>query len=189
MRGLRNTHPAAVCSEKSRAIVERLTKLPEIERATSVALFWPIEARHEVDLRSLDTLLRARGVEVYYPAIDPETQAMTFRRTDDVSALADLTFGFAAPPKEAPEAPTNGLDVIVVPALVLAPSGHRIGYGAGYYDRALRLFLPYSVTIGVAYDFQILAEVPVTEGDVAVDIVVTDAQSFEVEQEEAACST
>jgi 5-formyltetrahydrofolate cyclo-ligase len=187
MRGLRNTFPAAVLTQKSGAIVARLMKRIEVERAKSIALFWPIEARHEVDLRELDTQLRARGVSIFYPAIDPETHVMTFRLVGDIAMLEDLTFGFAAPPQDAPEASEKDLDVIVVPAIVLAPSGHRIGYGAGYYDRTITRFLPHAVTIGVGYDFQVLAEVPVTEGDVALDVIVTDAQDIEVSKEEAPC--
>lgn len=190
MRGLRNTYPAAVCAEKSRAIVQKLTERQDVATAKAVALFWPIEARHEVDLRELDGLLRKRGVAVFYPAIDPETNVMTFRRVDDVSVLTDLTYGFAAPQKDAHEARADELDVIIVPAIAIAPSGHRIGYGAGYYDRTIVRFLPHAVTIGVAYDFQIVAEIPVTEGDVAVAHVVTDVRSFDaVPAEETPCPT
>ena len=182
MRGLRSTFPADVCAAKSHAIVQKLTERAEIATAKNVALFWPIESRHEVDLRELDALLRKRGVRVFYPAIDPETKVMTFRLVDDVSILTDLTFGFAAPQQDAHEAEADELDVIVVPALAIAPSGHRIGYGAGYYDRTIIRFLPHAVTIGVAYDFQVVAEVPVTEGDVALDFVVTDVRAFAREQ-------
>jgi 5-formyltetrahydrofolate cyclo-ligase len=194
MRGLRNTFPAAVCAAKSARIVARLEAHEALAGAKHVALFWPIEARHEVDLRAFDTSLRARGVAVYYPAIDPETHVMTFRQVTDVAALTDLTFGFAAPPADAPEAKAGELDVIVVPALAIAPSGHRIGYGAGYYDRTIPPFLPHAKTVGVAYDFQILAEVPVTPGDVALGFVVTDERTFVIEAEaadsgDASCTT
>ena len=185
MRGLRNTYPAAVLAEKSQSIVARLTKRIEIERAKSVALFWPIEARHEVDLRELDSQLRARQVSIFYPAIDPDTHVMTFRLVGDIAMLEDLTFGFAAPPGDAPEASEKDLDVIVVPAVAVAPNGHRIGYGAGYYDRTITRFLPHAVTIGVAYDFQMLAEIPITEGDVALDVIVTDAREIDAAKEEA----
>jgi 5-formyltetrahydrofolate cyclo-ligase len=65
-----------------------------------------------------------------------------------------------------------------VPAIVLAPDGHRIGYGAGFYDRALPEVAPPAVTVGVGYDYQLLSEVPVTEGDVAMDFIVTDARAM-----------
>lgn len=183
MRGLRKTTPLAACLERSQRIVERLLAHDDLARARAVALFWPIEQRHEVDLRALDAALRARGVALFYPAIEPldpqdgpptEPPRMTFRRVLDVAQLAEAGFGFAEPGGEAEEA--SALDVVVVPALGIAPSGHRIGYGAGYYDRTLPRFAPPAVTLGVAYDFQLLAEVPVTPGDVALDWIVTDAR-------------
>ncbi len=177
MRGLRKTTPLAACQERSARIVLALEAHEAIVRARRVALFWPIEERHEVDLRDLDARLRARGVTLYYPAIEPDDDVpgpppMTFRRVDDPARLAEAGFGFAQPGKSDEEA--TSLDVIVVPALGIAPSGHRIGYGAGYYDRTLPRFAPPAVTLGVAYDFQLLAEIPVTEGDVPVDFIVTD---------------
>ncbi len=184
MRGLRKTTPASACAERSRLLVLALEKHPDVLRARSVALFWPIEDKHEVDLRPLDAQLRARGVKLYYPAIDrqddnPDPEAypvMTFRRVDDPALLAEAGNGFAEPPKDAPEAGSLDLDVIVVPAIAIAPSGHRIGYGAGYYDRTLPRFTTPggALTIAVAFDFQLIAEVPETDGDVASAWIVTD---------------
>ena len=149
-------------------------KLDPLTRATRVALFWPIVARHEVDLRPLDEALRARGARLAYPAIDPETGAMTFRFVAAVTELEVQGYGFSEPPADAEEA--LELDAVLVPALAIDSRGHRLGYGAGYYDRTLPRFCPPAVSIGVAYDFQLLVEVPLTLGDVACDWIVTDAR-------------
>jgi 5-formyltetrahydrofolate cyclo-ligase len=172
LRGLRNTAPLEACAERSKKIVVALDTHPAIREAKSVALFWPIVERHEVDLRELDAVLRARGVRVAYPTIDPETGAMGFRFVADVTALEDAGYGFAEPPRDAP--PATQLDVIVVPAIAVDPTGQRIGYGAGYYDRALPAHAPPAIAIVVAFDWQLVAEVPVTEGDVAASWVITD---------------
>ena len=174
MRGVRKAAPIEACLERSKKIVAALLAEPAVASARSIALFWPIEERHEVDLRGLDASLRARGAELFYPALDPETRVMTFRRVDDVAVLAEAGFGFAEPPLDAPEATT--LDVIVVPALAVDDRGHRLGYGAGFYDRTLPRFCPPAHAIVVAFDYQLIAEVPITEGDVATDLVVTDAR-------------
>jgi 5-formyltetrahydrofolate cyclo-ligase len=100
---------------------------------------------------------------------------MTFRVVDDVAQMAELGFGFREPPLAAPTVVSGELDVIVVPALAIDPTGHRIGYGAGFYDRTLARF-PNAIPIGVAYDFQLIAEVPVTEGDIATRWIVTDTR-------------
>lgn len=174
LRGVRKTTPAEACAERSARIVAALEPHAAIVGARSVALFWPILERHEVDLRALDERLRARGVRVAYPSIDPDTNAMTFRFVDDPTSLEDAGYGFAEPGADAPVA--DALDVIVVPALAVDPTGHRIGYGAGYYDRTLPAYAPPAVTLVVAYDWQLVAEVPATEGDVRCDWVVTDTR-------------
>ena len=83
-----------------------------------MALFWPIEARHEVDLRTLDASLRDRGVTVAYPSVDDETRLMvTFRVVADVSLLR-RTWAWASPSRLGRLGPCCGrgeLDVIIVP--------------------------------------------------------------------------
>lgn len=176
IRGVRKTAPIEACAERSAKIIERLRAHPALPTAKSVALFWPIVERHEVDLRDLDRALRTRGVIVAYPSLDPETNEMFFRVVDDPDRLVDQGFGFAEPPRDAPEA--KSLDVIVVPAIAVDPTGHRIGYGAGYYDRTLPKYAPPAISIAVAFDYQLVAEVPATEGDVRVKSVVTDTRTI-----------
>jgi 5-formyltetrahydrofolate cyclo-ligase len=96
----------------------------------------------------------------------------------ETEAMEERGLGFREPAEDAEEA--VALDAIVVPALQIDASGHRIGYGAGYYDRTLPRYSPPATAIGVAFDFQLIAEVPVTEGDVAVSMVVTDQRVFRV---------
>jgi 5-formyltetrahydrofolate cyclo-ligase len=176
-RALRNSMPRDAIAARSGRIVERLEALPSIEAARCVALFWPIETKNEVDLRALDARLRAAGKAIAYPAIDSETRVMTFRLVQDPGELEERGLGFQEPAAAAPE--PDAIDVIVVPALQLDARGHRIGYGAGFYDRALPRFSPPALKVGVAFDFQLIAEVPVTEGDVALDLVVTDDKVLE----------
>ncbi|MDB4935102.1 MAG: 5-formyltetrahydrofolate cyclo-ligase, partial [Labilithrix sp.] len=132
---------------------------------------------HEVDLRPLDATLRARGVRIAYPAIDADTNVMTFRFVDDVTALEEKGYGFMEPSADAPQA--ESVDVVIVPAIAIDPVGHRIGYGAGYYDRTLPRYVPPGVSIAVAYDWQLVAEVPSTEHDVRCEWVVTDVRTFD----------
>ena len=177
-RALRNTIPEGAIKERSARIVASLLGLPEIAGARSVALFYPIEGRNEVDLRALDAELRAKGARIAYPAIEQETRVMSFRFVAETEAMEERGLGFREPAEDAEGA--VALDAIVVPALQIDASGHRIGYGAGYYDRTLPRYSPPATAIGVAFDFQLIAEVPVTEGDVAVSMVVTDQRVFRV---------
>jgi 5-formyltetrahydrofolate cyclo-ligase len=174
LRALRQTTPASACAKRSERIVERLLELEVLARASRVALFWPIEARHEVDLRPLDPTLRDRGVSVFYPSAEEETRVMTFRAAHP-SELVDDALGFRGAPPTALEA--TALDVIIVPALALDAQGRRLGYGAGFYDRSLVRFGS-AVAVGVVYDFQLLAEVPSLATDISMGWVVTDARTL-----------
>lgn len=179
MRGLRGALPASACAERSSRITARCIALEPLAAARRVALFWPILERHEVDLRPLDAALRARGVRVAYPAIDRETASLVFRFVSDPANMVDettLANGLREPAPTEPEATPGDLDAIVVPALAVDPTGQRIGYGVGYYDRTLPRFAATATSVAVAFDFQLLAEVPSTPCDVRVDWVITDAR-------------
>jgi 5-formyltetrahydrofolate cyclo-ligase len=176
-RGLRSTVPKDAIAARSAKIVAAVAALDAVQKARHVALFFPILARHEVDLRALDAVLRAGQKAVYYPAIEDEPEEMrprnmTFRLVVDTESMQERGLGFLDPGPDAPEA--ERLDVILVPGLAFDPRGHRLGYGAGYYDRTLPRFRPPALAIGVAFDFQLAPDLPSTETDVPVDLIVTD---------------
>jgi 5-formyltetrahydrofolate cyclo-ligase len=139
--------------------------------ARKVALFHPIEAQREVDLRPLDVALREARAVVAYPAF-LEDRTMVFRDPGSLEGLIDQGNGFLEP---APSAPlVEVLDVVVVPALLVDGSGHRLGYGGGFYDRTLPRFCPPARAVAAVFDFQLAVDLPSTGTDVRVDAVVTD---------------
>lgn len=185
MRSLRSAHPEAARAERSARIVDRLAALPELAAARSVASFWPMTEWHEVDLRALDAVLRREQKRVYYPGLasaDGGALRTALRLTRSAEDLAVRAGRFAEPPSDAPEAARGDVDVVVVPALAVAANGHRLGYGAGFYDALLPDFRPPALAVIVAYDFQLLAELPVLRHDVPCDLVVTDARTLVVEK-------
>jgi 5-formyltetrahydrofolate cyclo-ligase len=193
MQGVRKATPRDALSERSAQIIGNLRGLEAIKRAKSVALFWPIEAQHEIDLRALDASLRADGVRVAYPAViradTPEgrTGELSFHFAEP-GALSEQGFGFREPPLDSPRLTRDlrELDVVVVPALALDPAGQRIGYGAGYYDRALQMVAV--IKVGVIFDFQLVSEVPAMDGDVAVDWIVSDRRVLRAVRMEELCA-
>jgi len=176
MRALRSTIPRESIAERSARICASLASHPLLKGARRVALFWPIERKNEVDLRPLAFDLEARGVTIAFPSIHPETRVMTFRVPTNVAAMEERGLGFLEP--SLADAEATELDVVVVPALGVSADGHRLGYGAGYYDRTLPRFCPPATSIVVAFDFQVLVEIPATERDVPVSEVVTDERIF-----------
>ena len=182
MRALRTAHPDAALALRSRNIVERARELPAFAAAAGVAIFFPLSDRKEVDLRELDAEARRQGKRVYYPFLETrgESRVSGLRRTDSLRDLADRGERFLEPPPSVPEAGRGEVDLLFVPALAVAPSGHRLGYGAGFYDSLLPDFCPPGKAWVVAYDFQLLVELPTLPHDVACDGLLTDARTLGV---------
>ena len=180
MRSLRAAIPERARADRSARIVNRITELEEYPRASSIALFWPLE--HEVDLRALDERARAEKKRVYYPVMDPAGNVFRtgFALTESADELEERCRGFAEPRPEAPRAERGDIELILVPALAVSASGYRLGYGSGFYDSVLPDFVPPAVSVAVAYEFQLLAELPALEHDVACALVVTDLRTVRV---------
>src|SRR5262245_29911336 len=71
MRALRNALPDAARAARNQKIVDNVIAHPWFEAATSVATFWPIVEKGEVDLRAIDEAARQQGKRIYYPFMDP----------------------------------------------------------------------------------------------------------------------
>lgn len=166
----------------------RLRALPEVQRARSIALFVPMEGRSEIDLRPLGAEWTAEGRHILYPrlseVVSTPGQAPSLNGELARAGLDDLVAsaaGFLEPPPSASAAARGEVDVVVVPALAVSGTGHRLGYGAGFYDRVLPAYCPPAIAVAVAYDFQLLGELPVFEWDFACDVVVTDDRVLRVD--------
>ena len=69
-------------------------------------------------------------------------------------------------------------DVLIVPLAAFDHKGHRIGYGAGYYDMTINRLrvLKQVVAVGFAYAAQHVAVVPITPRDARLDFVITERE-------------
>lgn len=137
-----------------------------------VALYAAIRGEVGTD-RIRDGYLAGNAV-LYYPRVAPDGLLWFFPHHG--GARWELgRFGVREPRVE-PGAGgmRNGFDLVVVPGLAFDPAGRRLGKGYGYYDRFLAELAGRAETVGLAYSWQLVPEVPVEPWDVPVDVVVTD---------------
>ena len=93
-------------------------------------------------------------------------------RSDPVSAAA---FG-ALEPRDGAAIPPEELDVVIAPGLAFDQTGHRIGYGGGFYDRFLRR-APRALRVGICFEVQLVDAVPAGVRDEIVDAIVTEGRT------------
>jgi 5-formyltetrahydrofolate cyclo-ligase len=131
-----------------------------------VSGFWPLP--QEIDLRRLLHLLHERGHPVGLPVTPRRGDALTFRRCRPDDVLVAERFGTLRPVGEdmVPE-------FLLIPLLAFDLSGHRLGYGGGFYDRTLA-GLPGRFRLGCGFAAQQVDEVPIGPYDVALDAVATE---------------
>jgi 5-formyltetrahydrofolate cyclo-ligase len=104
--------------------------------------------------------------------------ALTLHWCDDADALAPGYCGIAEPSPESPEAAPDEFELVLVPGTAFDEACDRIGMGGGFYDRLLPLLAPGSLAIGLAFDEQIVPEVPTEAHDVQLGAVVTPSRTL-----------
>lgn len=158
--------------EKSLLMAEHGRATIGIEPGAVVSGFLPI--RSEADIRPLLSALRAAGARIAVPVIlDKET--IVFRELVPGAELVPMGFGTCGP---GPEATVLDPDIMLIPLSAFDAQGQRIGYGGGYYDRAIdRLHRKgrYPALIGIAFDCQEVASVPAEPHDVRLDAILTES--------------
>lgn len=154
---------------------ERLVELIgglDLPAAAVVAGFWPI--RSEIDPRPALEMLAARGHALALPVVLADRRVMIFRRWRPGEALIAAPFGLSEPGIDAAEVDP---DVLLMPLAAFDRRGQRIGYGGGYYDRALerleRTTAP--LKIGLAHGVQEIERVPDEPHDRRLDLILTEA--------------
>lgn len=131
----------------------------------------------EIDPSALLETFHCEQVRLALPRVAGRGQPLDFRYWAPGDSLIKGQLGVEEP---APDADPARPSLVLVPALAIDRRGHRLGYGAGYYDRtlaALRLSGPVTA-IGLCYDDQLVRAVPSGRHDVSVDWIVTEKAAY-----------
>jgi 5-formyltetrahydrofolate cyclo-ligase len=138
-----------------------------------VSGFMPM--RSEINPIPLMRTLADAGAQLALPVIAGRGRPLIMRAYAFGEALAAGVWGIREPMPDAPEVLP---DIVLVPLLAFARSGHRIGYGAGYYDMTITALRAGKtvLAVGVAFAAQEIASVPTTPRDARLDLVLTERE-------------
>ena len=167
-------------AEASRKIVQRVAGLGEFQEAETVLLF--ASFGDEVDTWGLMRQAAAAGKRVVLPRVKKRKPDMELRVvTDFGEQLEPGAMGIMEPVEECPEVRRAELDLIVLPGVAFDLTGGRLGYGGGYYDRLMGGLAEDGcrpALVAIAFEVQIVDEVPMGEGDVRVPLIVTEEREI-----------
>ncbi|MGB6541779.1 MAG: 5-formyltetrahydrofolate cyclo-ligase [Xanthobacteraceae bacterium] len=176
------------------ALARRDAMLPEIRQAAAEAIAareFPLAIapgaivsgfmalKSEIDPLPLMQKLAGQGARLALPAIAGRGKPLIVRAWEPGVPLERGQWGIREPTADAAEVEP---DILLVPLLAFDRAGHRIGYGAGYYDltiarlRARKAIL----AVGVAFAIQEVPAVPATPRDARLDLVLTEREMIDL---------
>ncbi len=182
----RDALPLPLRKERSRAIVGAITALPGFRGARCVLLTSSFGS--EVETGELIAQTLASGKTLLLPRVNKESRMLElYGIADPESQLARGTYGIAEPrPERCRGAAYGEVEWVLVPGVVYADDGFRIGYGGGYYDRLLPLLPAATPRVSAAFQLQRRPEVPHGVHDQKIGMVVTESGVYHVGAPETA---
>ncbi len=180
MLAKRDSKRSAELDVLSAKITERLRGLPEIVRARVISTY--VSKGSEVRTLEIIRSCLAEGKTVLVPVTDRINKRLVFSElTNPDLQLEPGTFGIPEPGADALKPiPLEQADAILVPGVAWDIRGNRVGYGGGFYDRAINSLRTDPIRVGLSYDFQIVNRIPATSYDTRVEKIVTEKRVIDV---------
>ncbi len=162
----------ALCSEsrgqKCLAIVDCLSKTNIFEEAMTIATYLPLKS--EVDLSGL--LKSGQSSKRFVAPRTLPNFELSFHQITSVDELETGFGGVKQPCESAQYVPLEAIDLFLVPLAACDRQGNRLGFGKGYYDRALARAPGYK--LGIGFHFQLIDQVPFDLHDVPMNGFVSE---------------
>jgi len=159
-------------NERAWAAAEACTRMAatkEWREARTILAFAPMSS--EINIWPLLVEAVTTGIQLALPRYERQSGTYTVCVVPSLEDLQPGQFGIREPNVLCVTLETKLLDLILVPGVAFDLTGRRLGRGKGFYDRLLETW--HGVTCGVAYDEQIVGEVPVESHDVQLDCILT----------------
>jgi len=159
---------------RSKNVNDKLSELSIYKQAKVVMGYYPLKG--EVDI--LQIVRKDLGSKRFcFPVMDLEAKNLRiFEITNLNSDFVSGPWGVMQPDtKKTKEVDIKEIDVVIVPGLAFDRKRSRLGRGGGFYDRFLQNITPPTTKVGVAFDFQILENLPTNlSWDQKVDTIVSE---------------
>jgi 5-formyltetrahydrofolate cyclo-ligase len=158
----------------SKKMQKRINKVYAFKDAQKIGLYYPIGS--EILTQDIIQELISKGKDVFLPKVTGEN--IEFRKIEDFASLEMGNFNIMEPKEDC--IVNNNLDIIVVPTVGISPTGIRLGYGHGFYDKFLAKNR--TTTISLILEKQIIKNIPKSEYDISMDWIITEDRMFQTQK-------
>ena len=174
----RDALPAATRAAAAQTIASRAFPVP-VAAGSIVAGFSPM--RSEINPVPLMRKLAGAGARLALPVVQGRGKPLIMRAWHFGAPLKSGQWGIREPTADAGEVAP---DILIVPLAAFDRQGHRIGYGAGYYDLTINALRAKKkvIAVGIAYAAQEIEQVPATERDARLDLVLTEREVIDFQK-------
>lgn len=173
--GLARAEQARLSSQ----VVDALQESELLARASNILAYLPF--RGEVDLMPLFDWLEHHGKSLAFPKIMDKANGYMEPYFVDAPWRSNVrpgAFNILEPDGSMRMADPELLDLVFVPGVAFDRKSYRLGFGGGFYDRFLPRLGIHTLKVGIAYQFQLVDEVPRDPHDIALDGVCTEQGLF-----------
>jgi 5-formyltetrahydrofolate cyclo-ligase len=175
---LRKSKSSDEVKSKSQKIKEILFKTKEFNQSKTILFY--VSKGNEVGTKNMIKESLELGKRVVVTITDVKNIKLILSELKNLEELEIGTFGMLEPKKEFfRPVKIEEIDLVIVPGVAFDEEGNRIGFGKGFYDRFLITLKKDVPNIGLAYEFQLVEKIPVTDKDVKVSKIITEKRIIE----------
>ena len=180
----RRALPEAEVARRSAALREQLFRQFPVAQWRWLHLFLPIPHQHEPDTwLIIREIWRQRlPVQLAVPVVQPDGRTLRHYALAPNTLLTPNRWDIPEPAADAPEVAADAFDAVLVPLLAFDETGHRVGYGKGFYDQFLRECRPNTLRIGVSLEPPVPRIADAWAGDVRLHACLTPERLWQFEQ-------
>lgn len=157
-------------------ILQGLWQIPAMKEATTIMLY--VNFRSEVETMPLFSQCQQQDILTAAPlTISKNHRLIPYLVSNPKDELIAGYCGIPEPDSNRlTEIAPDQLDIVLVPGSVFDRQGGRLGYGGGYYDRFLASQAPQALRVGLAYEMQVVEQVPTMDHDIPLQYLITEKE-------------
>jgi 5-formyltetrahydrofolate cyclo-ligase len=163
---------------KSAQIMDRLFDFANFLEAR-VVLFY-MNTKSEVG--TVDMITRAMAAEksIVLPCVDKKEKQLITYKVDDLEQDLEPGYGKIPEPtaQRCKQMPFEHIDLAIIPGIAFDERGGRIGHGTGFYDRLIPKLEITTRKVGLAFECQIVPQIPMEPHDRYIDIIITEKRTI-----------